>query len=118
MNLENFRSQGATEIRIDFGPDAYITYRFRYDGEPDEGWRVVDNRRRYPREVATDLTLEDAIHHVGSFTSIRKAEVNANVHSVTQHAETSPRCRLCKAPLVCANWEGGMCPPPPGVPTL
>ena len=52
------RALGATEVRIEFGPSAYVTFR-DLQGEP-EGWEVVDNRRRYPRSAAASLDLETA----------------------------------------------------------
>ena len=56
------RAAGATEARVDLGPNVYLSYRW-CEGEPDEGWDVIDNRRRYPRQVASSLTFDAAVRY-------------------------------------------------------
>lgn len=77
MKLEDrLRASGATEVRIAFGDDAYVTFRFRHDGEPEEGWDVVDNRRRYPRQAAASLTFEDAARFAKGMAAPTGGEVD------------------------------------------
>lgn len=61
------REAGATSVQVDFGDEAFITFDFRDDRlGGDEGWHVIDNRRRYPSQIAAHLKFEDAARHAKS----------------------------------------------------
>lgn len=69
------REVGATSVRIDIGPDAFIDYGFAGRAEyaeEDEGWDVVDNRRRFPRKVAASLRFEDAVRFAKNVSSTKR----------------------------------------------
>lgn len=56
---------GATKVRVDFGMNAYIEFSF---GDEPDGWCVVDNRGRYPRQVAASLSFNAAVRFARQMT--------------------------------------------------
>lgn len=68
------KAAGATAVRVDIGPDAFIEYGFagRTEDAEDEGWHVVDNRRRYPSQVAASLRFEDAVRFAKNVSSAKR----------------------------------------------
>jgi hypothetical protein len=66
------QSIGATSVRIDLGPDVYLDFD-GLDGEPS-GWRVIDNRRRYPSEAAANLTFDHAVRYAKNLRTPRPTD--------------------------------------------
>lgn len=59
IDLDSLALNGATQVVIDFGPNALIKMRI---SEVDrDGWDVWDTSRRYSHSIAEGLSFEDAV---------------------------------------------------------
>lgn len=72
VDLDSLALIGATQVMIDFGPNASI--QMRLSETEREGWDVWDNSRRYSHQIAASLDLE---------TAVRFAIANAKRTSLT-----------------------------------